>query len=157
MFGYKLGYRLKRLKVKWRQWKKSMDKRIGPEDQTTSPYQDKAIRLWKLTLKDTESKLGVSTQGVRQIEKNNLLMIFQYTDGNSNSILTIMDVTASGNNVYELNIPPKQSINICDYFDDEMDRRLNKSVTTKRIIIETDLDKLVDFQDKELKKQKGDK
>ena len=141
MFGYKLGYRIKRLKVKWRQWKNSFDKRIGTEDQTTSPYQDKAIRLWKLTSKDTESKLGVNTQGVRQIEKDNLLMIFQYTDGNSNSILTIMDVTVSGNNVYELNIPPKQSINICDYFDDEMDRRLNKSVTTKRIIIETDLDR----------------
>lgn len=150
MFGYKLGYRLKRLKVKWRQWKNSFDKRIGPEDQTTSPYQDKAIRLWKLTLKDTESKLGVSTQGVRQIEKDNLLIIFQYTDSNSNSILTIMD-----NNVYELSIPPKQSITICDYFDDEMDRRMNKSVSAKRVIIETDLDKLVNSQDIQLKKQKG--
>lgn len=152
MFGYKLGYRLKRLKVKWRQWKNSFDKRIGPEDQTTSPYQDKAIRLWKLTLKDTESKLGVNTQGVRQIEKDNLLIIFQYTDSNSNSILTIMD-----NNVYELSIPPKQSITICDYFDDEMDRRMNKSVSAKRVIIETDLDKLVNSQDIQLKKQKGDK
>ena len=150
MFGYKLGYRLKRLKVKWRQWKNSFDKRISPEDQTTSPYQDKAIRLWKLTLKDTESKLGVSTQGVRQIEKDNLLIIFQYTDSNSNSILTIMD-----NNVYELSIPPKQSITICDYFDDEMDRRMNKSVSSKRVIIETDLDKLVNSQDIQLKKQKG--
>lgn len=152
MFGYKLGYRLKRLKVKWRQWKNSFDKRIGPEDQTTSPYQDKAIRLWKLTLKDTESKLGVSTQGVRQIEKDNLLIIFQYTDSNSNSILTIMD-----DNVYELSIPPKQSITICDYFDDEMDRRMDKSVSAKRVIIETDLDKLVNSQDIQLKKQKGDK
>lgn len=152
MFGYKLGYRLKRLKVRWRQWKKSLDKRISPVDQTTSPYQDKAIRLWKLTLKDTESKLGVSTQGVRQIEKDNLLIIFQYTDSNSNSILTIMD-----DNVYELSIPPKQSITICDYFDDEMDRRMDKSVSAKRVIIETDLDKLVNFQDIQLKKQKGDK
>lgn len=152
MFGYKLGYRLKRLKVRWRQWKKSLDKRISPVDQTTSPYQDKAIRLWKLTLKDTESKLGVSTQGVRQIEKDNLLIIFQYTDSNSNSILTIMD-----NNVYELSIPPKQSITICDYFDDEMDRRMDKSVSAKRVIIETDLDKLVNSQDIQLKKQKGDK
>ena len=150
MFGYKLGYRLKRLKVKWRQWKNYFDKRISPEDQTTSPYQDKAIRLWKLTLKDTESKLGVSTQGVRQIEKDNLLIIFQYTDSNSNSILTIMD-----NNVYELSIPPKQSITICDYFDDEMDRRMNRSVSAKRVIIETDLDKLVNSQDIQLKKQKG--
>lgn len=152
MFGYKLGYRLKRLKVRWRQWKKSLDKRISPVDQTTSPYQDKAIRLWKLTLKDTDSKLGVSTQGVRQIEKDNLLIIFQYTDSNSNSILTIMD-----DNVYELSIPPKQSITICDYFDDEMDRRMDKSVSAKRVIIETDLDKLVNFQDIQLKKQKGDK
>jgi len=152
MFGYKLGYRIKRLRVKWRQWKKSLDKRISPEDQTTSPHQDKAIRLWKLLLKDTESKLGISTQGVRQIEKDNLLMVFQYSDSNSNSILSIMDV-----NVYELSIPPKQSITICDYFDDEMDRRMDKSVTTKRIIIETDLDKLVNYQDIQLKKQKGDK
>ena len=150
MLGYKLGYRLKRLKVKWRQWKKSLDKRISPVAQNTSPYQEKAIRLWKLTLKDTESKLGVSTQGVRQIEKDNLLIIFQYTDSNSNSILTIMD-----NNVYELSIPPKQSITICDYFDDEMDRRMNKSVSAKRVIIETDLDKLVNSQDIQLKKQKG--
>jgi hypothetical protein len=154
MLGYKFGYRLKRLKVKWRQWKKSLDKRISPVAQNTSPYQEKAIRLWKLVLKDTESKLAVNTYGVRQIDRDNLLLVFQYSDGNSDSILTIMDITENGNNLYELNIPPKQSITICNYFDDEMDRRMNKVETTKRNIIETDLDKLVDFQDMQLKKQK---
>lgn len=156
MFGYKLGYRIKRLRVKWRNWKTRFDNRIGPENQLTTAYQEKAIRLWRLVLKDEESKLGVNTNGVRQIERDNLLMVFQYTDGNTDSILTIMNITENGNHIYELHIYPKQSHNVCDYFDDEMDRRMSKSEKTKRIIIETDLDKLVNFQDIKLKKQKGE-
>lgn len=157
MFGYKLGYRIKRLRVKWRNWKTRFDTRISPETQITSPFQEKAIRLWRLVLKDEESKLGINPYGVRQIEKENLLMIFQYTDSNSDSILTIMDITETGNNIYELHINAKQAYNVCDYFDDEMDRRMSKSAKTKRIIIETDLDKLVNFHDLKLKKIKGDK
>ena len=152
MFKYKLSYRIKRLRVRVRSWRRRFDNKIGPARQITSSYQEKGIRLWKLVLKDKDSRLAVNTNGVRQIEKDNLLMVFQYTDGNSDSILTIMDITDNGNNIYELHIYPKEAYNICDYFDDEMDRRMNKVEKTKRLIIETDLDKLLNLQETQLKK-----
>jgi hypothetical protein len=150
-----ISYKIKKLRVRWRKFTNSFNKRIGPEQNPITPYQEKAIRLWKLVLKDKNSKLAVNTYGVRQIEKDNLLLVFQCNPNNNDSVLTIMDITENGNNLYELQIPNRKSNQICNYFDDEMERRMNIVETTKRNIIETDLDKLVNNQDLQLKKQKG--
>ena len=150
-----ISYKIKKLRVRWRKFTNSFNKRIAPEQSNITPYQEKAIRLWKLVLKDKNSKLAVNTYGVRQIEKENLLLVFQCNPNNNDSVLTIMDITENGNNLYELQIPNRKSNQICNYFDDEMERRMNIVETTKRNIIETDLDKLVNYQDLQLKKQKG--
>ncbi len=149
-----INYRIKRLKVRWRRFMRRFDKGLYPQKEyRISPYQEKGMRLWRLMLKDQDSKLGVNTYGVRQIEKDNLLLVFQ-SAGNSNddSVLTIMDVNDSGNNVYELYIGTRQAASICEAFDMEMNRRMNRAESAKRFLIESDLDRLLKIQDERIKK-----
>ena len=144
-----INYKIKKLKVRWRRFIRRFDKGLYPhKEYRISPYQEKGIRLWKLMLKDQNSKLGVNTYGVRQIEKENLLLVFN-SIGNSNddSVLTIMDVNESGNNVYELHLGNRQAISICNKFDIEMDRRMYRAESAKRLLIESDLDRLLILQE----------
>ena len=152
MFRYKLRYRIKRLRVYWRRWKDSLDNRItSEENKVLTPFQEKAIKLWRLCLRDKSSKLAFNTNGVRQIEKENLLLVFQHNPSGE-SVMTIMDINENNKNIYELNILNRQSSYICDIFDDEMDKRMYLVESTKRQIIETDLDKLLVAQENLLKK-----
>lgn len=151
MFGYTLRYRIKRWRVYWRRWKNSLDNRITPdENKIATPFQEKGIKLWRLCLKDGSSKLAFNTNGVRQIEKDNLLLVFQHNPSGE-SVMTIMDINATSKNIYELNILNKQSNYVCDLFDDEMDKRMYLVESTKRQIIETDLDNLLVVQENLLK------
>ena len=149
-----INYRIKRIKVRWRRFMRRFDKGLYPQKEyRISPYQEKGMRLWRLMLKDQDSKLGVNTYGVRQIEKDNLLLVF-LSGGNSNddSVLTIMDVNDSGNNVYELHIGARQAASICEAFDMEMNRRMNRAESAKRLLIESDLDRLLKMQDERIKR-----
>lgn len=147
MFGYRIGYRIKRLRVHWRKWQRTLDNTITPESsRVVTPYQEKVMRLWRLSLKDKTTKLAFNTYGIRQIEKENLLLVFQY-NSNADSVMTIINITDSGKNLYELSLPEKQSNTVCDHFDDEMERRMSLIESTKRHIIETDLDRLLLQQD----------
>jgi len=148
----RLRYRIKRLRVHWRRWKDSLDNKITPEEsRTVTPFQEKAIKLWRLCLKDSSTKLAFNTNGVRQIEKENLLLVFQHNPSGE-SVMTIMDISDTSKNIYELNILSRQSAYVCDLFDDEMDKRMSIVESTKRQIIETDLDNLVVAQEGRLKK-----
>ena len=151
MFGYKLSYRIKVWRVYWRRWKNRLDNSITPdENKMTTPFQEKGIKLWRLCLKDSATKLAFNTTGVRQIEKENLLLVFQHNPGGE-SVMTIMDINESSKNIYELNILTKQSNYVCDLFDDEMDKRMSLVEITKRQIIENDLDNLLVVQEGLLK------
>jgi len=151
MLGYKLGYRIKRFRVHLRRWKNRLDNRITPdENKIITPFQEKGIKLWRLCLKDNYTKLAFNTNGVRQIEKENLLLVFQH-NSSGESVMTIMDINDSNKNIYELNILNKQSNYVCDLFDDEMDKRMSLVEKTKRQIIETDLDNLLVVQENLLK------
>lgn len=151
MFGYKLSYRIKVWRVYWRRWKNRLDNSITPdENKMTTPFQEKGIKLWRLCLKDSAAKLAFNTTGVRQIEKENLLLVFQHNPGGE-SVMTIMDINTSSKNIYELNILTKQSNYVCDLFDDEMDKRMSLVEITKRQIIENDLDNLLVVQEGLLK------
>jgi hypothetical protein len=153
MLGFKLSYRFKRLQVRWRKWRRSIgDTMSFDETKVITPFQEKAIRLWKLVLKDTNSKLAFNTYGIRQIEKDNLLIVFQHNT-TGESVMTIMDTKESNNNLYELHIPLKQSMYVCDLFDGEMDKRMNNVESKKRSIIETDLDNLIKEEEKNIKKK----
>lgn len=147
MLGYTLRYRIKRWRVYWRRWKNSLDNRITPDEyKIMTPFQEKGIKLWRLCLKDNSTKLAFNTNGIRQIEKENLLLVFQHNPSGE-SVMTIMDISDSSKNIYELNILSKQSAYVCDLFDDEMDKRMSLVESTKRQIIETDLDNLLVAQE----------
>ena len=151
MFRYKLSYRIKVWRVYWRRWKNRLDNSITPdENKIITPFQEKGIKLWRLCLKDSSTKLAFNTNGVRQIEKENLLLVFQHNPSGE-SVMTIMDINDSNKNIYELNILNRQSNYVCDLFDDEMDKRMSLVESTKRKIIETDLDNLLIVQEDLLK------
>ena len=148
-----IDYKIKRLKVRWRRFMRRFDKRLYPEkEHRISPYQEKAIRLWRMTLKDPSSRLGVNTFGVRQVDRENLVIVFQDFGGaNDDSVLTIMDTNDNGNNLYELHISKRHAGMVCEAFDDEMDRRMNRVESAKRLLIESDLDNLLKSQEKRMR------
>lgn len=144
---YTIKHRLKRLRVYWRKWRRSIDNRMTIERKPITTYEGKAIRLWKILLKDEDTQMNYNTSGVRQIEKDNVLMMFQPA-GNSEYLMTLFDVDDTRRSLYELRIPQKESEFVSDYFDTEMEKRMKKAENNKRSIIETDLDKLLEKEEK---------
>lgn len=142
----KLKFRIKRLLVYWRQWQESLNDSMQKEKIKLSTYEEKSIKLWRLYLKDKDSSLAYNTSGVRQIEKDNVLIILQ-SSGNLYHIMTIMDVHENGKNLFEIHIPSKESQDICDLFDTELEKRMKKVENNKRKIIESDLDKLLKLEE----------
>lgn len=133
----------------WRKWRHSLDKSITLENQKLSPYQEKAIRLWRLCLKDNNTKLAYNTLGIRQIEKDNLFITYTPA-GNSNYVMTIMDINNDRKNLFEVHIPSRHTEYAGNIFDDEMEKRMRKVENTKRSIIESDIDKLLEEEEKNL-------
>ena len=76
-------------------------------------------------------------------------MIFKPA-GNRDYILTIMYIRDEKQNLYELHIPEKYGNSVCDYFDTEMQKRMRRAETSKRNIIETSIDKLLEQEEKTL-------
>ena len=146
-----IKFKLMRLLVRWRQWQDSIGDTIKVEKMPITPYEEKAIKLWKVCLKDSESILSYNTQGVSQIEKENLFIIFQ-PSGNLYHIMTIMDVNDINKSLFEIHIPKKESEEISTLFDIELEKRMKRVEDSKRSIIEGDLDKLLKQQQASLKK-----
>jgi len=152
--GYTIKYRIKILRVYWRKWRRSIDNRMTVERKQITTYEEKAIRLWKILLKDEDTQMAYNTYGVRQIEKDNVFMIFQPT-GNNEYLMTLVDVDDTRRSLYELRIPQKESDVVCDHFDTEMEKRMKRAENNKRSIIETDLDKLLEKEEKLLTDRKN--
>lgn len=146
-FLYRL--RIGRILVLWRKWRRSLDKSITLENQKLSTYQEKAIRLWRLCLKDNDTKMAYNTLGIRQIEKGNLFITYAPAD-NSSYVMTIMDINDDRKNLFEIHIPSKHSGYAVDIFDMEMEKRMKRVENTKRYIIESDIDKLLAEEEKAL-------
>ena len=68
MFGYKLKYRFKRLQVRWRRWRRSIDNMTNVEQGKLTPSEEKAIRLWRICLRSEDTQMQYDTSDVRQIE-----------------------------------------------------------------------------------------
>ena len=104
--GYTIKYRIKILRVYWRKWRRSIDNRMTVERKQITTYEEKAIRLWKILLKDEDTQMAYNTHGVRQIEKEHLFIMFQ-AGGNNDHIMTIKDVNSNGRSLYEFHITQK--------------------------------------------------
>lgn len=143
---YRLKYKIFRLIIRWRHWRQNFGDKMTPET-TITPYEEKAMRLWKILVKDENTKLSYNTLGIRQVEKSNIFMILQ-PGYNNDCILTLMDVTSDRRNLYELRIPSRHAEVVTDYFDFELERRMKKAELNKRTLIETDIDKLLEQEEK---------
>lgn len=134
--------------VRWRRWIKSFDKiTIMDQDKLTNS-EEKAIKLWKLCLKSEDTQMQYNTYGIRQIEKDDVLIIFK-PFSSRDYIMTVMYIKDEKTNLYELHIPEKYANFVCDYFDTEMEKRMRKAENSKRAIIETSIDKLIEYEEKE--------
>ena len=150
---YRLKYRLKRLYIRWINWRKKLDSKIGPKKEPLSPFEEKAVKLWKLTIKDSDTQLAYNSWGIRQIDKENISIIFK-PSGNTDYIMTIIDITDERKSIYEIHIPTKHADAVCDYFDYEMERRMREKENTKKSIIANDLDRLLEQEERELGRKK---
>ena len=135
-----------RLIIRWRNWRQNFGDKMVPETNIT-PYEEKAMRLWRILVKDENTKLSYNTLGIRQVEKGNVFMILQ-PGYNTDCIMTLMDCTSDRRNLYELRIPSRHAELVTDYFDFELERRMRKAELNKRNLIETDIDKLLEHEEK---------
>ena len=143
----KLRYQYLRLCVRWRRLFKSLDNKMSIDNFTLTAYEEKAMRLWKILLRDENTQMAFNANGVRQIEKDNIFMILQSSSG-SYYIMTLMDIKDSRRSLYELHIPIKHADVLTDFFDDEMERRMRRAESNKRKIIENDIDSLLEQEEK---------
>lgn len=148
----RLKYRFKRLIVRWRQWKRSLNNSIKSESSKLTPAEEKGIRLWKITIKDEDSELSLNSVGDRQVEKESLFIIVNPQVGSTSVNMTIINITDIGKSLYELRIDGKHAESVIEAFDTEMDKRMRKRENSKRILIENDIDKLIEEEEKCLKK-----
>ena len=122
------------------------------EDKKITPLQEKAVKLWKLCLKDMETNLSCSiSDKTRHIEKDNLLIILSPMN-ELDYLMTIVDGDNSKSCLYEIRIGSKLSSSVTTTFDNENERRMKEGEEDKRKTIHSDLDKLLLQEENSLKK-----
>ena len=144
----KFKYKYLRLRIKCRNWRRSVGDKMIAERSKITPYEEKALRLWKLLLRDEDTKMSFNTYGVRQIEKKNVFMKLQSGGSSTDCIMTLIDITSERRSLYEIHVPSSHAEIICDQFDYELERRMKRSENNKRILIETDIDILLEQEEK---------
>lgn len=152
-----LKFRWKRIQVKWRRWVKKVDKFKPDYYIQTTDYEEKGLRLWKMVMRDEDSQMAYNSEGTRQIEKDTLFITVTPNTSMDKYTMIIMDISGSRRSLYELHVEGKSASIAIESFDDEMQRRMKKVENSKRRLIETDIDKLIQSQDKSLKKQAEDR
>ena len=107
--------------------------------------QEKALRLWKLCLKDRETNITCSISNkTRQIEKNNMLITLSTLSSSSIDYqMTIIDVDKDKSCLYEIRLSDRIAQSVITSFDVENERRMKEGEDEKRNSICSDLDKLL--------------
>ena len=149
-------FRWKRIRVMWRRWKRKVDS-LKPDYSIQTDYEEKGLRLWKMVIRDEDTQMAYNSEGTRQIEKDTLFITVTSNNSIDRYTMTIMDISGSRRSLYELHVEGKSAGVAIESFDDEMQRRMKKVENSKRKLIETDIDKLIQSEDKSLKKQADDR
>lgn len=142
----RIRYKWLKLNVRIRKSFRSLDGKLTVENREITTYEEKAVRLWKILVKNEETQMSYNTFGVRQLEKDNVFIISQ-PSGNTDCLLTIMDISSETRSLYELHIPGKHAEALADFFDDEMEKRMKRAEKNKRKIIETDINNLLEKEE----------
>lgn len=132
---------------------KKIDNRVVQysEDNKVTPMQEKAVKLWKLCLRDKETNISCSISNrTRQIEKKNMLIILSPLN-QIDYLMTILDIDNNKNCLYEIRIGPVLSEGVISSFDSENERRMKEGEEERRNSIYSDLDKLVSQEEEAVK------
>jgi hypothetical protein len=133
---------------------KKVDNKIKyeSEENKISPMQEKAVRLWKLCLRDKETNISCSISNrTRQIEKTNMLIILSPLN-QLDYLMTILDIDDKNKScLYEIRIGPKMAEGVISSFDNENERRMREGEEERRNSIYNDLDKLLQQEEQALK------
>ena len=151
MKKYKLSYRVKRTYIRWRYFRRFFELRFSPKRESLSPYQHKAIQLWRMMVRNPNVSLQYNTSGVRQLEHNDLMLVFNETE----FVMTILDLNAHRKCVYEIHIPQQWGEDVITYFDFELSKRMRETEMSKRSIIGDDLDALIRQEERALNRFKA--
>lgn len=147
-------FRFKRIRILWNKWRKSLDKSISMPVEKMSYRAEKSMRLWKMSLKDPDLKMSLSSNGDRQIERDDLLIILRAINS-SDYLMTIMPISEVNGvmtrNLYEVRYSGKNADVICESFDVEMSKRMEKAQNSRITFIEGDLDRLITQTEEMLK------
>lgn len=113
------------------------------EDVDVLPMQEKAIKLWKMALRDKSSSINCSlSDKSRQVESGSLLMILSSIN-EMDSIMTIMDVDDKKSYLYEVRMGNKITDSISEYFDEENRKRIDVANKKRKDLINNNLDRLI--------------
>lgn len=145
-------YFLIRVYVKMNSFFKDIDDKVAyQEETTTSPMQEKAVKLWKLCLRDKNTNISCSISNqIRQIEKNNLLIILSPLN-QIDYLMSILDIDNGKNCIYEIRIGKKLAEGVISTFDNENEKRMREGEEERRNSIYNDLDKLLLQQEHSIK------
>ena len=122
------------------------------EENTITPLQEKAVRLWKLCLKDKETNISCSISNkTRHIEKNNMLITLSPLN-QLDYLMCILDTENNKECLYEIRIGAKLSDSVITSFDIENERRMKMGEEERRKSIYKDLDKLLLQEESALKR-----
>ena len=146
-----LSYKLKKFYIRWRYLENFWEKHFPKKKEYLSPYQVKVIKLWRMLLRNPNVSLQFNPYGTRQIEHNDLMMIFN----NSEFVMTIMDTNPHRKCVYEIHLPVQWGEEIITYFDVELSRRMRGTEDDKRSIIGDDLDALIRQEERLVNRSKA--
>lgn len=145
-------YFLIRNYVKLNYFFKKIDSKVAyHEENKITPMQEKAIKLWKLCLRDKNTNISCSISNqTRQIEKNNLLIILSPLN-QVDYYISILDTDNGKNCIYEIRIGQKLAETVISTFDYENERRMKEGEEERRNSIYSDLDKLLLQEEEALK------
>lgn len=140
--------------IEFNNWFHKIDRKITVNKHKLTPMQEKAIKLWKVSLKDKDCVLHCSlSTRERQVVSGSILMILSPT-GVDHHILTIFDSNDDTKcNFYEIVIPQPQQM--CEQFDYEMDKRMRQNELERREIIEDIMDTIVRKQEDMVRSKKS--
>jgi hypothetical protein len=126
---------------------------ISKDGSKPSDLEEKAIRLWKLYLRNKSTHISCSIpKQIRQLQKDNMLIIVSP----SNSIeylMTIIDTDTSKRCLYEVPLGQKMSEIVLSAFDAENEKRMRQSEIERRMSIHEDLDYLLKKEESLLPKK----
>lgn len=159
--AYKLQFKNKRvlkfyLLRKWiefNSWFYKIDKKMTVGHHELNSMQSKAVKLWKICLKDSKCVLQCSIPNKqRQIESGKIFMVLSATNLD-HAILSIFDSTSEDKcNFYEVIVPQPHLEEICQSFDSVVAKRMGLKEQRSRDTVEEIFDTLLSKQQKLISK-----